>query len=212
MIVGLVRTAVAVAVFLALAAGAGAQQGAQAQDTPQAVIERLGAAMIDTMKNAKQLAYNGRFQKLAPEIVGAFDLPRMVSIAVGGAWKSTTPDQQQRLVDAFARYMVAVHASRLDGYSGETFKVGAAEPLQNSRMRVKAQFVKTSGATENIDYVMENSGGKWQIVDVQYKSAISEVATRRSEYTSVIKDAGVERLIAKIDEKTAELGHKTSTN
>jgi phospholipid transport system substrate-binding protein len=212
MIVGLVRTAVAVAVFLALAAGAVAQHNAQAQESPQAVIEKLGAAMIDTMKNAKQLAYNGRFQKLAPEIVGSFDLPRMVSIAVGGAWKSTTPDQQQRLVDAFARYMVAVHASRLDGYSGETFKVGATEPLQNGLTRVRAQFVKTSGATENIDYVMQNAGGKWQVVDVFYRSAISEVATRRSEYTAVIKDSGVEKLIAKMDEKTAELGHKTSTN
>jgi phospholipid transport system substrate-binding protein len=212
MIVGLVRTAVAVAVFLALAAGAVAQHNAQAQESPQAVIEKLGAAMIDTMKNAKQLAYNGRFQKLAPEIVGSFDLPRMVSIAVGGAWKSTTPDQQQRLVDAFARDLVAVHASRLDGYSGETFKVGATEPLQNGLTRVRAQFVKTSGATENIDYVMQNAGGKWQVVDVFYRSAISEVATRRSEYTAVIKDSGVEKLIAKMDEKTAELGHKTSTN
>ncbi|MGQ0677365.1 MAG: ABC transporter substrate-binding protein [Rhodospirillales bacterium] len=197
------------AVVCALAPGAAAQQAAQ---PPQAVIEKLGAAMVDTMKNAKQLAYNGRFQKLAPEIVSAFDLPRMVSIAVGGAWKQTTPDQQQRLVDAFARYMVAVHASRLDGYSGEAFKVGAVEPLQNGLARVKAQFVKTSGSTENIDYVMQNNAGKWQIVDVFYRSAISEVATRRSEYTSVIKDSGVDRLIAKMDEKTAELGQRTSTN
>lgn len=209
MIVRLLRTAAAVAVICAFAAAAQAQQTAP---SPQAVIEKLGEAMLDTMKNAKQLAYNGRFQKLAPEIVGSFDLPRMVSIAVGGAWKATTPDQQQRLVDAFARYMVAVHASRLDGYAGESFKVGAAEPLQNGLMRVKASFVRTTGVAENIDYVMQNNGGKWLIVDVFYRSAISEVATRRSEYTAVIKDSGVEKLIAKMDEKTAELGHKTSTN
>lgn len=209
MIVRLIRIATAVAVFCAFAVGAEAQQAAA---TPQAVVEKLGDTMLDTMKNAKQLAYNGRFQRLAPEIVTAFDLPRMVSIAVGGAWKQTTSDQQQRLVDAFARYMVAVHASRLDGYAGEAFKVGATEPLQNGLMRVKAQFVKTSGSAESIDYVLQNNAGKWQIVDVFYRSAISEVATRRSEYTSVIKDSGVEKLIAKMDEKTAELGHKTSTN
>lgn len=209
MIVRLIRAALAGVVFCALVNGAQAQQTA----APQAVVEKLGVAMIDTMKNAKQLAYNGRFQKLAPEIVAAFDLPRMVSVAVGGAWKSTTADQQQRLVDAFARYMVAVHASRLDGYSGETFRIVGNDPLQNGLVRVKAQFVKTSGSTENVDYVMQNNDGKWQVVDVQYKSAISEIATRRSEYTAVIKDAGVEKLIAKIDEKTAELGHnKTSTN
>lgn len=210
MIVRLIRNAMIVAAVCAHASAAEAQQAAQ--QSPQAVIEKLGAAMVDTMKHAKQLAYNGRFQKLAPEIVGAFDLPRMVSIAVGGAWKQTTPDQQQRLVDAFARYMVAVHASRLDGYTGESFKVASSEPLQNGLTRVKAHFVRTSGSLENIDYVLQNNGGKWQIVDVFYRSAISEVATRRSEYTAVIKDSGVEKLIAKMDEKTAELGNKISTN
>ncbi len=209
MTVRLIRAALAGIALCALTNGAWAQQAAH---TPESVIEKLGGVMIDTMKNAKQLAYNGRFQKLAPEIVAAFHLPYMVSVAVGGAWKATTADQRQRLVEAFARYMVAVHASRLDGYSGETFRVVGNDPLQNNRVLVKAQFVRTSGSTENIDYVMQNNGGMWQIVDVQYRSAISEIATRRSEYTAVIKDSGVEKLIAKIDEKTAELGHKTSTN
>ncbi|MCK6454477.1 MAG: ABC transporter substrate-binding protein [Alphaproteobacteria bacterium] len=189
-----------------------APQTAQASP-PVAVIEKLGSAMMDTMKNAKQLGYQGRFQKLAPAIVEAYDLPRMVSVAVGGAWKQTTPDQQQRLVDAFARYTVAVHASRLDGYSGETFRIAGSAPVSNGLTRVKAQFVRSSGATEDIDYVMQEDGGRWRIVDVFYKSSISEVATRRSEYTAVIKNAGVEQLIAKMDEKTAELGHsRTATN
>jgi phospholipid transport system substrate-binding protein len=183
---------------------------AQNASGASAVVEKLGAAMVDTMRNAKQLGYQGRFQKLAPAIVEAFDLPRMVSVAVGGAWKQTTPDQQQRLVDAFARYMVAVHASRLDGYSGETFKIAGAAPVQNGLTRVKAQFVRTSGATEDIDYVMQEESGRWRVVDVFYRSSISEVATRRSEYTAVIKNSGVEQLIAKMDEKTASLGHATN--
>lgn len=209
MIFRVVRTTMAG--LLALSLGGAV---AQAQQAPQAIIEKLGGTMIDTMRNAKALGYTGRFQKLAPEIVAAFNLPYMVSIAVGSAWKTTTPDQQQRLVDAFARYMVAVHASRLDGFSGEQFKVNSANDLPNGNgVIVKAQFVKSGGSTENIDYVMQKQAKGWQIVDVFYKSSISEVATRRSEYISVIKDAGVERLIAKMDEKTAELGHtKTSTN
>jgi phospholipid transport system substrate-binding protein len=183
---------------------------AQAGSAASAVIEKLGAAMIDTMKNAKQLGYQGRFQKLAPSIVEAYDLPRMVSVAVGGAWKQATPDQQQKLVDAFARYTVAVHASRLDGFSGETFKVAGTTPVQNGLTRVKAQFVRTNGNTEDIDYVMQEDNGRWRIVDVFYRSSISEVATRRSEYTAVIKNSGVDQLIAKMDERTASLGHATN--
>jgi phospholipid transport system substrate-binding protein len=185
-----------------------------AQTPPAAaVIEKLGAAMIDTMRQARQLGYQGRFQKLAPTILETFDLPKMVSVAVGGAWKQMTPDQHQRLVDAFARYTVAVHASRLDGFSGETFKVVSTAELPNKNgVMVKAQFVRANGSTENIDYVLQENQQSWQIVDVFYRSSISEVATRRSEYTAVIKNSGIERLIAAMDEKTAELGNKTATN
>ena len=210
MIVRLIRAYLAGIVLCALMNG-----GAQAQQAavdPQTVVDKLGVAMIDTMKNAKQLAFNGRFQKLAPTIVESYDLARMVSVAVGGAWKQATAQQRQLLVDAFARYTVAVHASRLDGYSGESFKVLGAQELGRGRVVVKSQLVKSNGSTEALDYTLEQNGSRWQIVDVSYRG-ISDLATRRSEYTSVIKDSGVDRLIAKIDEKTAELGHsKTSTN
>jgi phospholipid transport system substrate-binding protein len=212
MLLRLVRPALLATVFCFAGRGAHAQQAAQFS-APAAVIEKLGEAMIDTMRQAKQLGYQGRFQKLAPSILEAFDLPKMVSVAVGGAWKQMTADQHQRLVDAFARYTVAVHAARLDGFSGETFKVVSAAELPNrTSVMVKAQFIRSNGQPENIDYVMQENGQSWQIVDVFYRSNISEVATRRSEYTAVIKNAGVERLIAAMDEKTAELGGKIATN
>lgn len=213
MLLRLVRPALLATILFCFAGmGAHAQQAAQFS-APVAVIEKLGEAMIDTMRQAKQLGYQGRFQKLAPSILEAFDLPKMVSVAVGGAWKQMTADQHQRLVDAFARYTVAVHAARLDGFSGETFKVvGTAELPNKTNVMVKAQFVRSNGQPENIDYVMQENGQSWQIIDVFYRSNISEVATRRSEYTAVIKNAGVERLIAAMDEKTAELGGKTATN
>lgn len=209
----LVRSAMMAILALVLAHAAQAQQAAP--ESAATVIEKLGVAMIETMRDAKQLGFQGRFTKLAPSIIEAFDLPKMASVAVGGAWKQMSPDQHQRLVDAFARYFVAVHASRLDGFSGEQFKVvsSAELPAKNGYI-VKAQFVRTNGNAENIDYVLQENGDKhWQIVDLFYKSSISEIATRRSEYTAVIKNSGIERLIAAMDEKTAELGHsKTATN
>ena len=208
----LVQTTMIAIVGCLVAFGAHAQQVAQGVPAA-AVIEKLGSTMIETMREAKTLGYQGRFQKLAPAIIDAFDLPKMVSVAVGGAWKQMTPDQHQRIVDAFARYTVAVHASRLDGFSGETFKVvGSSELPNRTGVLVKAQFVRTSGATENVDYVLQENQQNWQIVDVFYRSSISEVATRRSEYTAVIKNSGIERLISAMDEKTAEIGSKTATN
>jgi phospholipid transport system substrate-binding protein len=213
MIHRLVTTSAAALFALALGAATPAQAQAQAAGTPAEVIQNLGAVMIQTMQNAKQLGYEGRFRQLAPAIMGSFDTGRMVAAAVGGAWLKSTSDQHQKLAEAFARYMVAVHASRLDDYSGESFRVlGVAETQARDAVVVKSQFVRRNGSSENIDYVMQNSGQGWKVVDVYYKSAISEVATRRSEYTAVIRRSSVDQLIVAMDAKVVELGNGKSTN
>ena len=81
MMLRLVRSTMMGILAVFLAWGAQAQQ--PAADAVGAVIEKLGVAMIGTMRDAKQLGYQGRFQKLAPTIIEAFDLPKMISIAAG---------------------------------------------------------------------------------------------------------------------------------
>jgi phospholipid transport system substrate-binding protein len=45
----------------------------------------------------------------------------------------------------------------------------------------------------------------WRIIDVFLKGTVSELATRRSEFTSVIRRGGAEALVQLLQKKTAEL-------
>src|SRR5262249_34938152 len=103
------------AAILALAAfTAWAHMGAFAQGavSPAAHIDGLHRALIEAMKQGRQLGMKGRYDKLAPILFKTYDVPLMARIAVGASWDSMPPAQQARVVDAFSRMMVATYASR----------------------------------------------------------------------------------------------------
>jgi phospholipid transport system substrate-binding protein len=51
-----------------------------------------------------------------------------------------------------------------------------------------------------LDYRLRAADGDWKIVDVYLNGTVSELALRRSEYSSLIKREGLEALLAALDE------------
>jgi phospholipid transport system substrate-binding protein len=49
--------------------------------------------------------------------------------------------------------------------------------------------------------MMRRNGETWLIADIYLDSAISEVATRRSEFAAILKREGIDGLIAALNRK-----------
>jgi phospholipid transport system substrate-binding protein len=56
---------------------------------------------------------------------------------------------------------------------------------------------------------MRQVGDRWKIIDVYLDGTVSELALRRSEFSSIVKREDFDALIAAIDEKTAKLASDT---
>ena len=52
-----------------------------------------------------------------------------------------------------------------------------------------------------VDYLMQRSGDSWLISDIYLDGAISEVATRRSEFAAILRNEGIDGLIAALHRK-----------
>lgn len=197
------RTAVlAVGLILAGAVSApGAAPAAPAK--PAEVVAGLNAALIDVMRNAKTLGYRGRFDRLAPVLSEAFNFPVMAGISVGRYWSGLSEAQRKSLVDAFGRMSVGTFAERFNGYSGERFEVTGEEDGPRGAVLVRNRLVKSDGDTVEINYLMKQYGERWRAVDVYLDSKFSELAIKRSEYSSVIQNEGFDALIKKIEAKLA---------
>lgn len=167
-------------------------------------VERLHAALIEVMKDAKALGYEGRRQRLDPVIRAAYDLPFMTEIAMGPTWKSLSPNDQSAVVAAFSDWTVANYASRFDGWDGEAFVTGDQADGGRGTVIVHTKLTSKDEPVA-LDYRLRKGDDGWRIIDIYADSAISEIATRRSEFASVLSQGGLPALLDRLRQRTQAL-------
>ena len=167
-------------------------------------VQGLYDALLGTMKNGRTLGQSGRFTQLEPVIRRSFDIPTMARLSVGPSWANLSEAQRQEIIDSFGRYIAAIYADRFDSYAGQKLQVTGEQPNPGGVM-VKSQIVKANGEPVKVDYVMRRNGEGWLISDIYLDGAISEVATRRSEFAAIIRSEGVDGLIAALNRKADKL-------
>jgi len=91
------------------------------------------------------------------------------------------------VTESFGRYISAIYADRFDSYAGQKLQVTREEPAAAGVM-VRSQIIKANGEPVNVDYMMRRTGETWLISDIYLDGAISEVATRRSEFAAILKN------------------------
>jgi len=196
------RGAILGLVLGAVATGAMAQTApAATPQHPQAIISGFNASLLQAMQNADSLGFRGRWQTLARPLTEVFHLPVMARIVVGTRWRRLNPDQQNRLVDSFSRLTIATYASRFDGWSGERFEMRGMDNVRDKTVLVKTAIIRPNDEPVEINYLMRRFEAGWRVIDVFLKESYSELATKRSEYSSVLRRQGFEALISQIEEK-----------
>jgi phospholipid transport system substrate-binding protein len=174
---------------------------APAADPAAQAVESFHEALIGVMKNADRLGFRGRYEALSPVLAKMFNLPYMARVAVGAYWDKFDDAQRKTLIDAFTRMTVATYADRFDSFSGERFRLDGTTPSRGDAVVVASAIVKSNGEAVPLNYFMRPTEDGWKAIDVFLKSGISELATKRSEYASILARAGFDALIAEIDRK-----------
>jgi len=200
------RWAAALRATLALALGAASLAGARAEPAPAETASAFYAVLLAAMKQGPQLGFDGRRGLLDPEIRRDFNLPLMTRIVVGLTWRTLPAAQQQALVEAFTEFTAANYASEFKDFGGERFVVEpAATTLATGDAIVHTKLLTGDGKTVQLDYLMRATAGRWEIIDVYLTGTISELAARRSEFSTVLREGGPDALIKLLREKTAKL-------
>jgi len=196
--------ALTLAAALTLAVAAPAAPGSASGTGGAETVNGFYNVLLHTMRNGASLGQQGRYAQLAPAVQRDFNIPYMTQLAVGPAWASLNDAQKRQVTQAFEHYIAAVYADRFDSYAGEQLQVLGEQPNSYGVM-VQSRIVKSTGEPVNINYLMVNGGGRWQIADVYLNGSISELATRRSEFASILRTQGVDGLIAALNSKASTL-------
>ena len=175
-------------------------QRTSAASDPQDVVRGFYGVLLSNMKEGRVLGESGRLARLAPVVDRTFDFPAMTRLAVGPSWASFNPVQQQQLIAAFRHYVAATYADQFDAYSGEQLQVTGEQPY-GAEVIVQTQITKSRGDSVSLNYRMRENAGSWQISDVYMDGSISQLATQRSEFHSILEREGVDGLIMALNRK-----------
>ncbi len=185
---------------LLVSVGISAVAAAALPVNPQDTVRGFYDSLLATMKDGRTLGQSGRYARMAPVVGRVFDIPSMARLAVGSSWATLSPTQQQQVTDAFGHYISATYADRFDSYSGQQLQITGEQPY-GTEVMVQTKIVKSNGDAVSLNYRMRENAGSWQIADVYLDGTISQLATQRSEFHSILQREGVDGLIMALSRK-----------
>ena len=173
---------------------------AQAGDPAAQTIEALDNGLIAILRAGASAGPAGRARIIAPVVDRSLDLPLMTRLSVGPAWLQMSAKDQSDLVAAFRAMTIAQYAHNFDAYSGQRFVLSPQVETRGIDKLVRTTLITPGDDSEKLDYRLREDGGagsgRWKIVDIYYRNAISQLATRRSDFAAVLARGGATALIA----------------
>jgi phospholipid transport system substrate-binding protein len=169
--------------------------------SPVAVVETLHDILLESMRQGADLDFQGRFELIEPVVDLTFDIELMGSKSVGRHWKQLSAEDKAIWVSKFRSYLAASFAGNFNEYAGESFEtLGEKSAARETRVVLtKLRVPKSDDVIFN--YRVKQSEDGWQIIDIYLKGTVSELALRRSDFSTTLKKNGFDELSAAIDRK-----------
>jgi len=201
-IIQLIATAAATVAF---------STAAIAAEAPDALVKRISADVIDTVKADKDIQAGNRakiMDLVNSKILPHVDAEKMTQQAAGRYWRQATPEQQKQLIKEFTTLLVYTYSGALSQIKNETveFKPFRAE-ANATDVEVRSQVNVSRGEPITLNYRLSNGPQGWKIYDINVLGAWL-VQTYTSTFASEIGKSGVDGLIKKLAERNQQLASK----
>ena len=190
-----------------LAAFAGFAASAALAAEPDALLSAATMAVTAKLKQDRSLRADspGRIAELVEStILPLFDFPHMTQLAVARNWRRASPEQQNALVAEFRTLLVRTYSSALASYRDQAIEY---KPLRmapgDTEVTVKSIVNQPGAERMTIDYDMEKTTAGWKVFDIKL-GGISLITTYRSTFAQIIRDHGVDGLIASLSAKNRQ--------
>ena len=162
-------------------------------DDAIAFVQNLGDNVIEVLK-APDTTPEQRRVKFEELLDRSFAVDTIGRFALGRYWRAATPEQRMEYLRLFRLFVLSTYASRLDGYSGQSFSVVEAHPIDDKDTLVNTEVSQANAQPLRVDYRVRARHGDYKIVDVMVEG-ISLITTQRSEFASIINRKGFDGLL-----------------
>ena len=141
-----------------------------------------------------------------------FDTEYSARLVLGKYWRTATPEQRQRFINAFYHSLLSNYGAALADYTADRLKiypstVDPAKPIATVRTEVK----RDNGDRVAVNYYMHQTPEGWKAWDVVI-DGISYVNSYRTDFGAQIEQQGIDAVIKRLEagEKPGAINKQTS--
>jgi phospholipid transport system substrate-binding protein len=197
----------------ALAAAQGQPAPATAGD-PAAMVRATAQGMLDELDKHRD-EYRHDPAKVAALVdrwlMPHFDTETSARVVLGQFWRTATPEQRKRFIDAFYHSLLTNYGDSLVEFTPDRLKIypSRLEPGATTAT-VRTEVRRRNGDTVSVNYSLRMTPQGWKAWDVVI-DGISYVKSYREDFGAQIESQGLERVIKRLEsgEKPGQIAAQT---
>lgn len=173
---------------------------------PDALVKQTADDVLTIVKNDKDIQAGNQqklFAVVEEKILPNFDFDRVCRMVLGKNWKSASPEQQALFQKEFRSLLLRTYATALGKYRDQVIEY---RPMQTDasekNVTVKTQIIQKGGQPIAVDYSLVKGPTGWKVYDITIES-VSLVTNYRSQFSSEIRQNGLDSLNKKLADKNA---------
>lgn len=178
---------------------------------PDELVKQTADDVLTIVKNDKDIQAGNQqklFAVVEEKILPNFDFDRVCRMVLGKNWKSASPEQQALFQKEFRSLLLRTYATALGKYRDQVIEY---RPMQTDasekNVTVKTQIIQKGGQPIAVDYSLVKGPTGWKVYDITIES-VSLVTNYRSQFSSEIRQNGLDSLNKKLADKNAAAEEK----
>jgi phospholipid transport system substrate-binding protein len=206
----MIRTSL-LALLFAIGSGASGARAADAPAAPTAAPNTLGPQEL-VENSAKRMlveldANRPMYLKdpakldalVANVLLPNFDTEYAARLVLGQNWRTATPEQRKRFVDAFYHSLLRNYGAALVDFTADRFTILPYKGDAGSDMAtVRTEVKRSSGEKIPVNFSLRKTDGVWKAWDVVIEG-ISYVKSFRTDFGAEIQAKGLDEVINRLE-------------
>ena len=143
----------------------------------------------------------GLYELVANTLLPHFDTPYAAQLVLGPHWRTATPEQRKRFVDAFYKSLLYTYGDAMVDFTGDRLRVLPTKVAPtDERATVRTEIKRSNGTKVGVNYSLRKVSGEWKAWDVVI-DGISYVKSYREDYGSEVQQKGLDAVITRLEAK-----------
>ena len=156
-------------------------------------VNKLQEILLEITEKKETVA----FDKTTQSITKFYDTRKMIRMIIGDKWKKIPESKKDEVTLLFGKYIAQNYIKQFSKFNSIQFNSKGTKKIGEKYLLVKSVLILNKKDKIKINYLLINNKG-WKIFDVLIDGTISEISTKKSEFSKYLQDGNIDLLIKEL--------------